>query len=108
MGHKWIITLWYSFFALLTMRIYCQRRHVGMLAVVAPLIGGALVSSALSWMATYAALHGGMDWLRTNNIVPLLQPAENGSWIEFLLLLLVPDTKDVGVFANTQFTHPIW
>jgi len=106
--HKWIIASWYSFLALFTMRVYYKRKHVGLLAFVAPLIGGALVASALSWIATFAALQGGMDWVRTSNIVPQLQPAAKGSWVEFLLLLLVPDSKDVGVFANTQFDHPNW
>jgi len=105
-SNPWFVVVWYSFWTLLGMGIMHRRKHIGVLTIVAPLFGAALISASISWMLTTAALKGHLDFLKIA-LVPQLQPAEKGTWIEFLLFLVDPSNKDVGVFAHTSFaTHP--
>merc|ERR1712045_866874 len=77
------------------------KKHTSVLIFVSPLMGGALVSSAMSWMFTVAGLNSAMDWL--SKMIPQMQEPAGGPWIKFLLLLVVPESPDVGLFGNTPF-----
>merc|ERR1719330_826874 len=101
--HHGIVAAWYSIFVLGCMMAVHAKKYAKFLATVAPLIGGALVASAMAWMAMTASLHGKMDWLV--KLVPQLQPGEKAPWYKYLLLLIDTDSKDVGIFANTSFEN---
>lgn len=100
-AYPWMVVGWYSVFVLACMCVAHLKKSGKLLALVAPFLGGALTSSALSWIATYLSLHGHMDFLV--KLVPQQQPGELGTWLDFLMLLTDADSKDVGVFANTHF-----
>jgi len=87
-SNKWVVAVWYSFFTLTFMRAVQTKQHLTLLAYLTSLLGGALVSSAISWIFT-ATARPGMN-------------AEKGAWIEFLMLLVVPGSKDVGIYRHAN------
>lgn len=99
--NKWLVVTWYSVFILGLMLVVRGKKYQKLLALASPLLGGALVSSALSWLTAVMAQHGWMTWL--HKVLPGVQPAVGGAWIDFFLLLCSPAAKDVGVFAGSPY-----
>jgi len=129
--NPWHIVIWYSLFTLLGMLIITRRKHVQVLAMISPLLGAPLVSASLSWMLTalvvcvqtqaMEAREQASEVLKkqeatsaehfttsppTPTLISKLQP-EQGTWFNFLLLLLDSNQKDVGIFAHTHFESPL-
>jgi len=124
--NPWHIVIWYSLFTLLGMLIITRRKHVQVLALISPLLGAPLVSASLSWMLTTAVVYWQTQAIESREqvlkkqeeqpyqtfttspptLMTRLQP-EQGTWINFLLLLLDSNQKDVGIFAHTQFQSPL-
>jgi len=98
--HQHIITaVWYSIFVLAFMSPVAKKGYTRFLAIIASIAGGALVSSAVAWIATTASVHGKFSAM--NQLVPSLQPGKEAPWYKFLALLVSADAEDVGLFANT-------
>eukprot|EP00928_Gymnodinium_smaydae_P058540 TRINITY_DN4173_c0_g4_i1.p1 TRINITY_DN4173_c0_g4~~TRINITY_DN4173_c0_g4_i1.p1 ORF type:complete len:367 (+),score=80.57 TRINITY_DN4173_c0_g4_i1:52-1152(+) len=78
-----------------------RRVRLRWMLVVAPLVGGALASSSVSF---------GLTEFATSKVVgdqfakafPDLRPVR-APWVEFLALLWKPHAKDVGIFATSSY-----
>lgn len=89
--------LYYSAWALAAMRYFDKSAHLRVLGVVCSIIGGALVSSAVSWGITHIGLHFFHDQLAAHGWMPVSAP-----WVDFLYMLISWRGKDVGILAGWQ------
>jgi len=100
-GSKWVLIIFYTLFVLIFVALLTTERHLRPLAVLSPALGGALVSSGLSYGVMALAIDGKLDFMK--RVLPDLEPV-NGTWIEFLNMLWAPHTaKDVGFFAGSKY-----
>jgi len=90
---------WYSLFVLGCMSAVVRRGYARFLAIIASILGGALVSSAAAWIAMTASAHGKMNFM--TQLVPDLKPGVEAPWFKFFALLVSSDAEDVGLFART-------
>lgn len=99
-AHKWGVVALYSVFVLGTALLVRLKKHTKILALVSAIAGGALVSSVISWGVAVAAANGQIDWIYT--MMPGLQTSQvSPAWIDFLKLLLLNKSEDVGILAGS-------
>lgn len=104
--NAWLQLALYSLFTIWCMYLVSVQRHTRMVAAFCPFLGGALVSSAMSFFATGIAQAGWMPFL---DDVP--GRTVGGVWVDFLLLLIRPGAKDVGVFVGAydfKLNQTVW
>lgn len=94
----WVAFAWYSLCVLGCMYVVHTKKHVKAMGLVTSVMGGALVASALSYSITHAAVKG---WLHVG------QPV-GGAWVDFLYLLVIPGSKDVGLFTDSGNLGETW
>merc|ERR1712176_928693 len=102
--NKWLIVVLYSIFTIGFVVIFKQKKHVKGVAVLSPAVGGALVSSAISWFVTHLAVLGYMDALVS--AFHSLNPV-GGPWIEFFLLLWKSSASDKGWFVDSPYNYTL-
>jgi len=90
----WLVVSMYSLITLFFAVAVVKKKHVRALGILSSLLGGALVSSAVFWFATYAIEHG---WVRIQGMT-----ASPGAWVDFFTLLTGKHDRDVGVLAGSQ------
>mmetsp|Transcript_22562 Transcript_22562/g.65013 ORF Transcript_22562/g.65013 Transcript_22562/m.65013 type:complete len:344 (+) Transcript_22562:71-1102(+) len=101
-GNKWVLICFYTVFVLILVAVLNTERHLRLLAILSPALGGAFVSSGVSYGVASLALAGHLDFLKA--VIPDLHPV-SGTWVEFLMLLKpwTSQIKDVGVFAGSKY-----
>lgn len=104
MTRKWVIVAYYSAFVLGLTLMFRKKGHYSLLAVISPAFGGALLTSALAYSVTKLDVAGYMPWLPS--VLPNLTP-EEGSWVDFFLMLWSHEPKDVGLFANSSYNFQV-
>jgi len=92
-----ITAVWYSIFVLCGIGAVARNGYARVLAIIASICGGALVSSAVAWIATMAL--GKLTFM--SQLMPDLAPGREAPWYKFFALLVSSDAEDVGLFANT-------
>lgn len=100
-GMRWVIVIFYTIFMLGMMIMFDRDHHVKLLAIISPILGGAFVSSGVSFGVTELQLHGCFGGVLKGQL-PDLAPVR-GAWIEFLCQLWTSSAKDVGIFADSPY-----
>lgn len=96
---KWLLVTLFTVFVALGVYMLIQRRlQHALFAIISPMLGGALLSSALCYGSTamFLKIH---ESLQLN----LKVDPVGGSWIDFMSLLWSSKNTDVGVFAGHEF-----
>lgn len=104
-GVKWVIVLFYTILVGGFVYMFNGEAHKKLLAIIAPLGGGALMISSLSWGFTVAITHpifGTQLLTFAKKVLPELSPVE-GAWVKFLQMLCSPSAKDFGIFAGSPY-----
>jgi len=92
--HRLLVVVFFTAWVAFAVWLFKRKGHLSWLAVLSPIIGGALVSSAVSFAVTELATHRMMAWFAQHG----LQPA-GGNWTAFLQLLC--GGPDVGLFVGS-------
>jgi len=98
-GQQWAVVALYTVFAGGFLYLFSGEAHNKLLALICPLIGGALVASGIAYLFT-ALVTIGVISKQLEKHFPELQP-NMGPWIKFLEMLSSPTTEDFGIFANS-------
>lgn len=100
--NRWAVVIFYTLVILLFVVAFGGRVRSMWLPLVSPAIGGALVSSSVSFVLTELAANGFMFWL-FGDLRTVVAP-----WVDFLTLLCDAHGKDVGLFADSQHNFVVW
>lgn len=98
-GQQWAVVVLYTVFAGGFIWLFSGEAHNKLLALICPLIGGALVASAIAYLFTALVQIGAIS-KQLEKSCPELQP-NMGPYIKFLEMLSSPTTEDFGIFANS-------
>lgn len=105
--NQWAVVVWYSIFIIGTAALVFKNKHDRVLAIITPILGGALVSSAACWGMTSLAVKGKLPVVYT--MFPSLQEGQGGgAWLDFLELLLFKVAPDVGIFAGSDYNPAVF
>jgi len=99
---KWFIAAWYSVITVGVAAMVHTRKHVGLLALLTPILGGALISSSVCWYVTTLAMRGQLEWIYTR-LPGLVHGEGEGAWVDFLNLMLFKNSPDVGIFVGSSY-----
>mmetsp|Transcript_53881 Transcript_53881/g.157174 ORF Transcript_53881/g.157174 Transcript_53881/m.157174 type:complete len:376 (+) Transcript_53881:27-1154(+) len=99
-GSHWGVVVFYTVFVLLLILVFRKEGHLRALAFLSPVLGGLLMTSALSWGITFVAVRGYAKEMKSS--MPELSPVE-APWVAFLRLLFELHSKDVGIFADSPY-----
>lgn len=100
--NAWLVLVWYTIIILSCLATGATGKHSRVLRVISPLFGGALVSSAVSFFVTKAAMLG---WI---NFAPSYIQPVGDAWVDFLSLLWNQNAQDVGIFTSLPPVSKTW
>jgi len=99
-GSHWVVASYYTLVVALLFFMF-HKKGDDLLAVVSPVLGAPLVTSAFSWGLTELAVlvPATVSWLHGCSPV-------QGPWIDFLVMMMGIHGPDIGVFAGSPYNLP--